>query len=76
MADTEIKGIDVSTFQKSVDWQQVKADGVRFAILRAGFGDGNQDVMFESHMKCALDAGLDVGIYWFLYSLSAEEARQ
>jgi len=76
MADTEIKGIDVSTFQKSVDWQQVKADGVRFAILRAGFGDGNQDVMFESHMKGALDAGLDVGIYWFLYSLSAEEARQ
>lgn len=76
MADTEIKGIDVSTFQKSVDWQQVKADGVRFTILRAGFGDGNQDVMFESHMKGALDAGLDVGIYWFLYSLSAEEARQ
>ena len=76
MADTEIKGIDVSTFQKSVDWQQVKADGVRFTILRAGFGDGNQDVMFESHMKGALDAGLDVGIYWFLYPTSAAEARQ
>ena len=76
MSKIEIKGIDVSTFQKSVDWQQVKADGVRFAILRAGFGDGNQDVMFESHMKGALDAGLDVGIYWLLYSLSAEEARQ
>lgn len=76
MSKIEIKGIDVSTFQKEVDWEQVKADGVQFAILRAGFGDGNQDAMFESHMKGALDAGLDVGIYWFLYSLSAEEARQ
>lgn len=76
MSKIEIKGIDVSTHQKSVDWEQVKADGVKFAILRGGFGDGNQDAMFESHMKGALDAGLDVGIYWFLYSLSAEEARQ
>ena len=76
MSKIEIKGIDVSTFQKEVDWEQVKADGVQFAILRAGFGDGNQDAMFESHMKGALDAGLDVGIYWFLYSTSAGEARQ
>ena len=76
MSKIEIKGIDVSTFQKSVDWEQVKADGVKFAILRAGFGDGNQDAMFESHIKGALSAGLDVGVYWFLYSLSAEEARQ
>lgn len=76
MSKIEIKGIDVSTFQKEVDWEQVKADGVKFAILRAGFGDGNQDAMFESHMKGALDAGLDVGIYWFLYPTSAAEARQ
>ena len=76
MSKIEIKGIDVSTFQKEVDWEQVKADGVKFAILRAGFGDGNQDAMFESHIKGALDAGLDVGIYWFLYPTSAAEARQ
>ena len=76
MSKIEIKGIDVSTFQKEVDWKQVKADGVKFAILRAGFGDGNQDVMFESHIKGALYAGLDVGIYWFLYPTSAAEARQ
>ena len=75
MAKTEIKGIDVSFNQENVDWEQVKADGVKFAILRAGFGDGNQDVMFESHIKGALDAGLDVGVYWFLYPTSAAEAR-
>ena len=76
MSKIEIKGIDVSTFQKEVDWEQVKADGVQFAILRAGFGDGNQDAMFESHIKGALEAGLDVGVYWFLYPTSAAEARQ
>ena len=45
----EIKGIDLSTWQKEVDWQEVKSDGVHFAILRAGFGNGSRDEMFESH---------------------------
>ena len=76
MAKTEIKGIDVSFNQENVDWEQVKADGVKFAILRAGFGDGNQDAMFESHIKGALNAGLDVGVYWFIYPDSVEEVRQ
>ena len=44
---SEIKGIDLSTWQKEVDWQEVKSDGVHFAILRAGFGNGTRDEMFR-----------------------------
>ena len=33
-----IKGIDVSKFQGEVDWEQVKAAGYQFAMLRAGYG--------------------------------------
>ena len=51
---SEIKGIDLSTWQKEVDWQEVKSDGIHFAILRAGFGNGTRDEMFESHIKGAL----------------------
>ena len=32
------KGIDVSRYQGTVDWNKVKAAGIEFAIIRAGFG--------------------------------------
>ena len=33
-----IKGIDVSSWQGVVDYRKVKASGVSFVIIRAGFG--------------------------------------
>ena len=71
-------GIDLSTYQKEVDWQKVKDAGIAFAILRAGFGNSvnQQDSMFETHMKGALAVGLPVGVYWFNYCLSEEDARK
>ena len=56
---TKIKGIDVSTFQKNVDFQKAKKDGVIFAMLRAGFGryEKQKDEMFETHYKNAKSAG-------------------
>ena len=33
-----MKGIDVSRHNGSINWNQVKNDGVQFAILRAGYG--------------------------------------
>lgn len=72
------KGIDLSTFQKQVDWKKVKNDGIAFAILRAGFGNTatQQDAMFKTHMDGALDIGIPVGVYWFSYARSVEEARK
>ena len=32
-------GIDVSKHQGKIDWPKVAASGVRFAILRAGYGN-------------------------------------
>ena len=71
-------GIDVSTHNGAVDWEKVKKAGVQFAIVRAGFGNtaSQQDARFESHMKGALSAGLPVGVYWFQYARSEEEARE
>ena len=33
-ADGKVKGIDVSYYQKDIDWNAVKSDGIDFAILR------------------------------------------
>lgn len=70
-----IKGIDISAYQTKVDWNKVKADGVKFVILRAGYGKNNKDKMFDSHIKGASKAGLDVGIYWFSYAYTKTMAK-
>ena len=31
------RGIDVSKFQGSIDWNAVKSDGITFAIIRCGY---------------------------------------
>lgn len=72
-------GIDVSTHQKDVDWQSVAADGIEFVMLRLGhrgYTEGGLflDQTFEQNLRGALDAGLDVGVYFFSQAVTPEEA--
>lgn len=69
-------GIDVSKHNGSINWQQVKADGIEFAIIRAGYGKltSQKDVRFEENYKGATDAGLHVGAYWYSYAKNGTEA--
>lgn len=74
-------GVDVSTHQKEIDWQAVAGDGIDFAILRLGYrgyteGGIFPDQHFERNLKGALDAGLDVGVYFFSQATTPEEAEE
>jgi len=74
-------GIDVSSFQYDVDWEDVAADGIEFAIIRLGYrGYGNgalrEDEYFRENLEGALAAGLEVGIYFFSQAISIDEARE
>lgn len=73
-------GIDVSTYQRNVDWQQVKDAGVEFVMIRAayrGYSGGNVlvDEMLQSHYRGAKSVGLKVGFYFFSQAVSPAEAR-
>lgn len=70
------KGIDVSYHQGKIDWEKVTADGIEFAIIRAGFGNSasQKDDRFDANIKEALSARLPVGIYWFSYAVDAKDA--
>ena len=73
-------GVDVSTYQKEIDWQAVAADGIDFAILRLGYRGYTEgglflDQTFEPNLRGALDAGLDVGVYFFSQAITPEEAE-
>ncbi len=76
---TGIAGIDVSAFQPTIDWQQVSGAGIEFAMIRLGYrgystGKLDLDDCFLTHMDGALEAGLDVGVYFFSQALTPEEA--
>lgn len=73
------KGVDVSTFQKEIDWEKVKADGIEYAIIRLGFrgyesGKIVLDARYEENMKGASQVGLDTGVYFFTEALNEAEA--
>lgn len=70
------KGIDVSKWQGSVDWQAVKDDGIEFAMLRAGYGQGNIDPQFERNASECTRLGIPFGVYWFSYAYTPEMARR
>lgn len=72
-----MKGIDVSVHNGNIDWNKVKADGIEFAILRAGFGrlEKQKDEKFEQNYAEAKAAGIPVGAYWYSYAMSPEEAE-
>lgn len=71
-----MKIIDISEFQGNVDFNKVKADGIKGVVLRAGYGRGNVDGKFRENIKKAINTGLPIGIYWFSYAYTAEMAKR
>lgn len=69
-----INGIDVSYHQGTIDWKAVAQSGIKFAIIRAGYGKSNVDKKFIENIVGAHTAGLKIGIYWFIYALDEEDA--
>lgn len=71
-----IKCIDVSTWQGSIDWKKVKKAGYGHAIIRAGFGRETSQVdnQFERNYKNAKAAGVKLGVYWFSYAVNRSDA--
>ncbi|MBR3417476.1 MAG: hypothetical protein IKG82_02150 [Oscillospiraceae bacterium] len=73
----DMKGIDVSVHNGKIDWQKVRAAGIDFAILRAGYGKlaSQKDDRFEENYAGAKAAGIPVGAYWYSYAMTPEEAE-
>ncbi|MBQ2067196.1 MAG: hypothetical protein II496_06695, partial [Clostridiales bacterium] len=75
-------GIDISQFQGTIDWAQVKAAGYSFAFIRCGgrgygaAGNLYEDTQFVTNMKNAKAAGLKVGVYFFSQAITPYEALE
>jgi lysozyme len=58
-------GIDVSYYQRTVDWQRVRRAGIRFAFIRVSDGATLRDSMFATNWVEARRAGVIRGAYQY-----------
>lgn len=70
-----IRGIDVSENNGYVDWKKIAKEGIEFAIIRLGYGNRHLDSRFEENIRGAREAGLKVGVYYYDYGLTVEDAK-
>lgn len=79
---TSRTGIDVSSYQGTINWKKVANDDISFAFLRIGGqyyrkeGGFYSDTYFEKNYTGATTNGVDIGVYFFSQAITPEEAQQ
>ena len=78
-SENGVLGIDVSKWNKEIDWAAVKASGVEFVIIRCGYRGSKtgvlvEDPYFRKNIEGAKAVGLDVGVYFFTQAITQSEA--
>ncbi|MCI8445501.1 MAG: hypothetical protein HFG15_03590 [Bacilli bacterium] len=74
-------GIDVSAWQGDIDFAKLKAAGVEFVMIRIGGNSNTEeeyflDKKFHQNITRANQHDIDVGVYFYSYANSLEQARK
>ncbi len=78
----EVKGIDVSSWQKEIDWNKVALSGeVDFVYIRCGFrnlsnANINIDKKFKYNISEANRLGIPVGVYFYSTAMNEKEVLE
>lgn len=72
-------GIDVARYQGTIDWTQVAASGIDFAMVRVGYrADSSREICADSNAKYNMQEaqknGIKVGAYFFSTATTTQEA--
>jgi len=73
----EFKGIDVSKWNGTINWQKVKNVGIDFAMIREGYGKKSPtqiDKKFRENINGAKSVGINTGVYHYSYADSIDDA--
>ncbi len=68
-------GIDISSWNNTINWQALKDQGIEFVMIRAGYGWEHTDKRFIQNIEGAIANGMPVGIYFYSYAETAEKAQ-
>ncbi len=74
-------GIDVSKYQGNIDWQEVAAAGIDFAMIRVGYrtmesGQIIEDSSARYNLQEATANGIKAGAYFFSTAITEAEATE
>ena len=72
-------GIDVARYQGTIDWSQVAASGIEFAMIRVGYrADTSREICADTNAKFNMQEaqknGIKVGAYFFSTATTTQEA--
>ena len=68
-------GIDISSWNNTIDWQKLKDQGIEFVMIRAGYGWEHTDKRFIENIEGAIAHDMPIGIYFYSYAETAEKAQ-
>ena len=68
-------GIDISVWQREIDLEKAKNEGVEFVIIRGMYGNA-KDVEFDNFYEQAKNANIDVGVYQWGRASNVAQARE
>ena len=71
------RGVDVSEWNREIDWDAVKNDGIKYAIIRVGYGDdyySQDDDYWERNVSECERLGIPFGVYIYSYAKNADMA--
>lgn len=75
-----LRGVSVSKWQGDINWNQVAADDIKFALIRMGSfgyeGEYTMDEYFDKNMREARANGIHTSPYIYLQTRTTEEARE
>ena len=70
-----IRGMDVNEAQGVIDFNLVKASGIKFVCMRSTRKSGKADAYFERNLAECMDKQLDYSCFKYAYAKSHEAAR-
>ena len=65
LTEYPVRGIDVSHYQGTIDWQQIARQDIRFAFIKATEGSSYQDSLFSENWSAAMQTDIRIGAYHF-----------
>ena len=67
--------IDVSEWQKDIDWAQVVSSGLALSVIRVQHGSSHIDEKYTANIPNAISAGANYAVYAYFSALNAADAE-
>ena len=70
-----VRGVDVSSYQGYIDWEEIEDNDIDFAFIKATEGSRYRDKMFSDNIENIQDTDIAVGAYHFMSFESSGDAQ-